>query len=137
MYLYASYCIYENELSKNISQFFPALSGSLVTKVRAQIGYWRKSYMIHAWFVKHVQEGVDNCDEYYVSKEELKELLETVNEVLGDHSKAPTLLKIPQSLFGTPSYDDGYFEDLEETKQIIEKALLLPEDWDITYQSSW
>lgn len=47
-----------------------------------QVGYWRKANAIHRWFVEHVQEGEDDCQEYYVSKEKLEELLETVNTVI-------------------------------------------------------
>ena len=32
-----------------------------------QAGYWRKANQIHQWFVDNVQEGVDNCSEYYVT----------------------------------------------------------------------
>jgi hypothetical protein len=45
-------------------------------------GYWRKANAIHRWFVENVQEGEDDCKEYYVDQEKLKELLRTVEEVL-------------------------------------------------------
>ncbi|KKN21597.1 hypothetical protein LCGC14_0923720 [marine sediment metagenome] len=53
-----------------------------VSYVEEQIGYWRKANAIHAWFVEHVQNGVDDCGKYDVSKENLQELLDAVNEVL-------------------------------------------------------
>lgn len=40
------------------------------------VGYWRKANAIHRWFVENVQDGVDDCDYYEVSKEKLEELLE-------------------------------------------------------------
>jgi hypothetical protein len=46
------------------------------------VAYWRKANQIHKWFVDHVQGGDDDRQEYYVSREQLKELLTTVNTVL-------------------------------------------------------
>ena len=47
-----------------------------------EAGYWRKANAIHKWFVQNVQDGNDNCKEYYVSKESMQKLLDTVNKVL-------------------------------------------------------
>lgn len=40
-----------------------------------EVGYWRKANAIHKWFVDNVQNGVDNCEHYEVSKKQLEELL--------------------------------------------------------------
>jgi hypothetical protein len=53
-----------------------------VSEIVEQIGYWRKANAIHCWFVNNVQDGVDDCREYEVSREELKDLLDLVNQVL-------------------------------------------------------
>lgn len=37
--------------------------------IAEDVGYWRKANAIHAWFVKNVQGGVDNCQSHEVSKE--------------------------------------------------------------------
>ena len=37
---------------------------------------WRKANQIHKWFVDNCQEGDDNCQRHYVSRENLEELLE-------------------------------------------------------------
>jgi hypothetical protein len=42
--------------------------------VEVTAAYWRKSNQIHAWFVDNVQGGEDNCGEYYVSNDKLKQL---------------------------------------------------------------
>ena len=55
---------------------------SKVSNIVEEVGYWRKANAIHAWFVDNVQDGVDDCGRYYVSRDKLKELLETVNKVL-------------------------------------------------------
>lgn len=47
------------------------------------VAQWRKANQIHKWFVDHVQDGKDDCGYYNVEVEQLQELLETVNKVLG------------------------------------------------------
>jgi len=44
--------------------------------------YWRKANAIHKWFVDNVQDGVDECQDSYVSRENLEDLLSAVTEVL-------------------------------------------------------
>ena len=51
------------------------------TYIEQEVGYWRKANAIHKWFVDNVQEGNDNCGEYYVSTDKLKELLDTCKKV--------------------------------------------------------
>lgn len=47
-----------------------------------EAGYWRKANAIHQWFVDNVQKGEDDCGNHYVSSDDLKKLLDTVNTVL-------------------------------------------------------
>lgn len=53
-----------------------------ISYIVEQVGYWRKANAIHRWFVEHVQGGEDDCNPHYVSREQLKELLDLCNEVL-------------------------------------------------------
>lgn len=53
-----------------------------VTYINEEVAYWRKANAIHNWFVKNVQDGVDECQNSYVSAEQLKELLDTCKAVL-------------------------------------------------------
>jgi hypothetical protein len=53
-----------------------------VTYIIEEAGYWRNANAIHEWFVDNVQGGNDDCRRYYVSPEQLKELLEAVETVL-------------------------------------------------------
>ena len=46
------------------------------------VGYWRKANHIHKWFVDNVQEGNDDCHEYYVPIEKLHELRDTCFDIL-------------------------------------------------------
>lgn len=46
------------------------------------VGYWRKANHIHKWFVDNVQEGKDDCNEYYVSIQKLHQLRDTCFDIL-------------------------------------------------------
>jgi hypothetical protein len=52
--------------------------------VEIEVCTWRKANAIHQWFVDNVQDGEDDCRTTWVSREQLKELLGTVNQVLED-----------------------------------------------------
>jgi hypothetical protein len=86
-----------------------------------------------------VQEGEDDCKEYYVSREKLEELKNLCEQVLANRSLAAELLpSISGFFFGGTEYDDWYFSDLELTVEIVNDTLLLSEkDWNFYYQSSW
>jgi hypothetical protein len=112
------------------------------------IGYWRKANQIHGWFVKHIQDGVDNCGEYPVSRERLVELLDTVKQVLdGDKAMARELLPVTEGFFfGNYNEDDGYnewyYEQLRDTETMLTDILeAVPEgqhlEYDFYYTSSW
>ena len=106
-----------------------------------QVGYWRKANAIHKWFVDNCGDGEDTCQRMYVDEEDLKGLLELVNEVLLDHNKASELLPTQSGFFfGTQDYGEWYYEDLKYTKELIEKVLKFVEEnkkYQIIYQASW
>lgn len=116
------------------------VNGMKVKALSYEAGYWRKANSIHKWFVENVQKGVDNCGEYIVTTEQIERLLELVNEVLHDRDKAQKLLPTTTGFFfGSFMYDEGYFDDLIQTKAIIENVLALDDfnRYDIYYSSSW
>jgi len=53
-----------------------------ISEITEQVMYWRKANAIHKWFVDNVQNGEDDCKEYYVSIEKLKELRDVCENVL-------------------------------------------------------
>jgi hypothetical protein len=53
-----------------------------VTYLIMEAAYWRKANAIHKWFVDHCQDGRDECQESYVERDKLKELLELCRRVL-------------------------------------------------------
>ena len=112
---------------------------------------WRKANAIHKFFVDTCQEGNDNCQRHYVSKENLAELLETINTILAvktpvaRRTKAEELLPTEMGcFFGSEDYDDWYFQNLKRTKTILEKVFEYEENAEagkcfdsFYYQSSW
>jgi DNA repair exonuclease SbcCD ATPase subunit len=111
-----------------------------IKEIVEEVGYWRKANQIHNWFVEKVQKGQDNCGEYRVDYEQLRDLLNACEDVLEDHSKAEQLL--PRSsgfFFGSTDYDDYYFEQVQNTYDIL-MSIVSAGDADTqeyVYQSSW
>lgn len=55
-----------------------------IGEIIEQAAYWRKANHIHKWFVDNVQDGEDNCEKYYVSREDMQSLLDVCNEVIAN-----------------------------------------------------
>lgn len=136
-----------------------------VSYIIEDIGYWRKANAIHKWFVENVQDGEDNCKEYYVSYDKIRELLDVCKEVKksiklvddtdipkeqeGYYSKKiedPTIAQelLPTTkgfFFGDTSYNEWYLRDIEDTIEICKNVLKDGEENnfqdDLYYQSSW
>jgi len=107
--------------------------------LEVQVAYWRKANQIHAWFVKHVQNGKDDCQEYRVTRDQLQLLVDNCKLVLMNKEEAANLLPVQEGFFfGSYEYNEYYFGDLQDTIDQIERILNeYPEDWDFKYQSSW
>lgn len=102
-----------------------------------EAGYWRKANAIHRWFVENVQRGVDDCGNYYVEKSQLLELLDLCEKVKADNSLADSLLPTASGFFfGGTDYNEWYFEDINNTINIIKEAVE-GGDADYYYSSSW
>lgn len=141
---------YKSEAFKALSSMFPeqlTQHSNAGSTVGINVAYWRKANQIHGWFVKNVQGGEDNCKAYPVDRDDLLNLLETINEVLaGDVEAAKQLLPVTAGFFfgnydEDEGYDEFYYEDLRYTKKIIEDILDVikdnPHEYDFYYQSSW
>ena len=113
---------------------------------------WRKANAIHKFFVDEVQDGNDNCERHYVSRETLQELLDRITTILdiktpvAREMKAEELLPtdIEGCFFGSKEYDDWYYQDLKRTKVTLDKLFEYQATADsgkcfdgFYYQSSW
>lgn len=112
--------------------------------VRICVAYWRKANAIHNWFVNHVQDGVDDCREYYVDREDLVNLRQEALEALGayemgDTKKAEEILPPAAGFFfGGTQINVDYAADLKDAIEQIDKLLALPEKYpSFIYRSSW
>jgi hypothetical protein len=97
---------------------------------------WRKANAIHGWFVRRCQGGKDECQESYVSREQLQELVELCQEAL-DKPDHEVLEPTAGFFFGSYEKDEWYYQDLKNTIEGIERALELPKSFEFYYQASW
>jgi hypothetical protein len=92
--------------------------------LEVQVAYWRKANHIHKWFVDHVQNGNDDCEEYRVSRDQLQLLLDNCKLVLMNKEEAKTLLPRQEGFFfGSYEYDEFYWQDIQDTIDQLEKIL--------------
>jgi hypothetical protein len=108
--------------------------------VKVNVGYWRKANAIHNWFVNNVQDGVDECQESEVSAEQLDELLKLCQSLLADKSNARAMDELPPQegfFFGSTDLDEGYWQDIEATIDIINKVKANKNIGALYYRASW
>ena len=93
-----------------------------VSEIIEQVGYWRKANHIHKWFIENVQEGVDDCKDYYVSTEqleELKSLCEKVKESLENSKTKKVKIKTGWNNDGDIFSDIDVFEDTTLAEELL------------------
>lgn len=130
-------------LGEESNSGYVALDGGWVSVMAT---YWRKANAVHAWFVDHCQDGVDECQEAEVHPEQLAALLAACTTALyayrdGDLRAAEEAMA-PRSgfFFGSTDIDEWWAEDMEytirELQRVIKAAI---EIGNVTffYQSSW
>lgn len=129
----------EDELKDAVGQCFPELpEGASIKQVEAEVGYWRKANSVHKWFVDNVQGGVDECQKAHVSREHIQKLRDICQKIVDNPDLAPSLLPTQSGFFfGSTEYGEWYMQDIKETLDICDRALNLPDTWDLHYQSSW
>lgn len=125
--------------------------GYVVRSVQTEAVYWRKDNAIHSWFVKNVQDDVDDCGEYGVTGAQLVMLRDLCADLLLSRDIAEVAEKLPPKegfFFGSYEIDEWYWLGLERTVLKIDRALLAFPTWidgcddenavwDYTYRASW
>ena len=148
MYLYKKNYIWSGEwVNPEAKQEVIVKTGGEVDKhikpervkyVVEEVAYWRKANSIHKWFVDNCQYGVDDCRNAYVDREKLEELLELCKQVKADPDKAHELLPTQSGFFfGSTQYDEWYFEDINNTIEMLEGILSDETGDEFEYHSSW
>ena len=101
---------------------------------------WKKMNAIHNWFVENVQNGTDDCGTHYVTHDQLKELVLTIETVLQKKDDEEALALLPPSegfFFGSTEIDDYYWHELTETRwKLLEDMDANPND-EYYYHASW
>jgi hypothetical protein len=101
-----------------------------------EIGCWRKANAIHAWFIRNIQNGVDNCRPYLVTNSKLRDLLMVCELVIYNPAMSSTYLPtIDGYFFGSVDYDEKYMWQLKHTVEILKEAI--KDEHEIYYKSSW
>lgn len=106
------------------------------------VGYWRKANAIHGYFVEVWADGVDECQPIRVPRKGLEDLLE-ICKVIIKHKDDPefdaesTLPPMQGFFFGSYDIDEWYFEDIQNTIEILERALADQKQTSFIYQASW
>jgi hypothetical protein len=131
----------EHRIKVTIERNGKEVDSTNVRYIVEEAGYWRKANAIHKWFVDNVQNGKDNCEEYYVPFEKLQQLKKDCELALTSKVVAENILPTQSGFFfGSTDYDKDYEDDLKQTIEIVDKALA---DYDkegsvyFYYRSSW
>ena len=148
-YLGAQYA--HNKISGKIEIFKDGKPLSIkldkVEEIKEEVGSWRKANQIHGWFIKNIQNGVDeggHSEEFGIEK--LYELRALCKKAL--ETKDATLLPPTEGFFfGSGEIDKYYWGDIEQTIEILNRVIPSnaehfidgEEDHDVSfvYYSSW
>ena len=87
-----------------------------------------------------VQEGVDNCTTHYVTRDQLENLLLTIETVLSkkDDKEAKALLPPTEGFFfGSQDIDEYYWDELRETHWKLREDMEANPDDEYYYYASW
>ena len=84
-----------------------------VSYIEEAVGYWRKANGIHKYFVDKCQDGVNDCKQYYVSTDVLKELLNICKTI-----KEKVIMKKGKIKTGMRMTENGWEPIMKEGKYI-------------------
>ena len=116
--------------------------------VTVEGAYWRKANAIHRWFVENCQGGVDECQETYVERDQLEELIAVCRRAKTQPDKTTEILPTRGGFFfGGVDIDEWYWQDVDSTidqltsllknskklEDVIEDRAYV----DFYYRSSW
>lgn len=133
MYMFKS-----KKTSHSVKELCELSNAEKEDSIFTDIAYWRKFNALHDWFVTHVQIGIDDCNIYEVTKDNITDLVDTLNSVLEKKDSTDFMPSIG-FFFGNTEVDEYYWERVEDTH--VKMYQLLNEfDWEdqrMFYQSSW
>ena len=95
------------------------------------------------WLMPFVENAicheVESCEDYELSKETMRDLLDRIDKVLADHDLAEELLPTQDGIFfGETKYDEWYFKNLQDAKdQLEDDVKSMDDDETATFWSWW
>ncbi len=116
---------------------------SVQTEISYQIGYFRKFNALHSYIVKTFADGIDNCQDIILYKEDVEQIKKVLDDVLNAHQqveKAKELLPTQSGFFfGGTDYDEYYFEEAKVAADLMQKLLdnFDFENYQLIYEASW
>lgn len=115
---------------------------SVQTETRYQIGYFRKFNALHSYIVKTFANGIDNCQDIILYKEDVEQIKKVLDDVLeaNTEEKAKELLPTQSGFFfGGTDYDEFYFEDVKDAADLMQSFLdnFDFENYQLIYEASW
>jgi hypothetical protein len=109
----------------------------LTDKQGIELGYWRKANAIHGWIVREKAGSVDNCQTIPLIRDDLEQLRKVCLNVLLNPEKAHDYLPPTTGFFfGSAEVDTFYFQDLQDTVNILD-GVLATKKRRFIYQASW
>ena len=87
------------------------------------VGYFRKVNFLHLWVEENLNNGEStNCEFIEIPKDKLDEFIDSLRKVRNDNSLATELLpSCSRFFFGSTSYDEWYFADIDEALETFTK----------------
>lgn len=115
---------------------------SVQTETSYQIGYFRKFNALHSYIVKTFANGIDNCQDIILYKEDIEQIKKVLDDVLeaNTEEKAKEILPTQSGFFfGGTDYDEYYFEDVKDAADLMQSFLdnFDFENYQLVYQASW
>lgn len=115
---------------------------SVQTETSYQIGYFRKFNALHSYIVKTFANGIDNCQDIILYKEDVEQIKKVLDDVLeaNTEEKAKELLPTQSGFFfGGTDYDEFYFDDVKDAADLMQNLLdnFDFENYQLVYRASW
>ena len=100
-----------------------------------EIGDWRKFNALQNYMEVNFGEGEEiNCKDIQLTEPDIGTLLVILKKVSADHSLAEKLFPNTTGFFyGSQDYDEYYFEEIDRSINLFEKALEELEDNEVFY----
>ena len=138
------------ETTKKIQELLPITKNARHgIDIRFCIGYWRKANHIHQWFLDNVYTVPDECQDIYVEKEQLDELIRLCRKIIkvwDDPEQLEDLIpKMSIYFIGEADHFKKWYKyDVFYTIMLLHKAVKLQQQYkknglwpEFYYQSSW